>query len=241
MSLTKEIFNKLNEAAEVKKPYGDKPQEGKNEKLTKGKGASIPKGKADNKIKGEPLKNDNKEAAPIYTSDTEKLADKIDDTNHSDKGKVAKASGKRAERAIKYPFGDKPQASDSKLVKEGAEVKECDGKDCDNKLNESWMSIQTEVTNAIEKAMHDESLTDEDRAAEFLQGIVGFIYDFAEEHGLYLEPYTKFESADPELKEEKCYGCGKEIKKNGVEIGGHMYHPSCGAFLDECGSKKEAK
>ena len=45
MSLTKQILEKLNESAEVKKTYGDKPQEGKTEKLERGKKTSIPNGK----------------------------------------------------------------------------------------------------------------------------------------------------------------------------------------------------
>lgn len=124
MSITRDILQKLNESAEVKKTYGDKPQEGKKESIKKGKASKVPRGKVDNKIKAEKLQNSNSQAADIYTSDTEKLMDKIDSKEQSDRGKVAKTTGTKSDKTIKFPFGDKVQASDSKLIKESAILKE---------------------------------------------------------------------------------------------------------------------
>lgn len=122
MSLTKSIFEKLNESDNVKKPYGDKPEEGKKEKLESGKKSSIPKGKTENKFKVEKLNNVNKQAAPAYKNDTDKVMDKIESTEHSDKGEIAKQNTKKAERSIKFPYGDKVQPSDSKLIKEAESI-----------------------------------------------------------------------------------------------------------------------
>lgn len=124
MSLTRQIFEKLNESAEVKKTYGDKPQEGKTEKLERGKKTSIPNGKASNKVKANKLQNVNNQAADAYANDTDKVMDKVDSKEQSDKGKVAKATGTKSDKKVKFPFGDKPQKSDSKLIKESDELKE---------------------------------------------------------------------------------------------------------------------
>ena len=121
MRLTESIFRNIKEAESVKKPYGDKPQEGKKEKLERGKGKAVPKGKADNKFKVEKLENKNSQAAEIYPNDTAKYADKVDDKSHGDKGKIAKQNTKKASTTINKPFGDKIQASDSKLIKESVE------------------------------------------------------------------------------------------------------------------------
>lgn len=117
-SITRSIFKRLNESESVKKPYGDKPQEGKKERLERLKKASIPKGKTENKFKVEKLNNVNKQAAPAYKNDTDKVMDKINSTEHSDKGEIAKQNTKKADRKIKFPYGDKVQPSNSKLVKE---------------------------------------------------------------------------------------------------------------------------
>ena len=116
--ITSEIFKRLNESEAVKKTYGDKPQDGKTEKLQSGKTASIPKRKDLGKIKVTKLKNDNKQAADAYANDTDKVMDKIDSKEQSDKGKIAKTNSVKAERTIKFPYGDKAQKSDSKLIKE---------------------------------------------------------------------------------------------------------------------------
>ena len=118
--ITRSIFKRLNESESVKKPYGDKPQEGKKEKLERIKKASIPKSKDTPKYKVEKLNNVNKQALPAYKNDTDKYMDNVDKTEHSDKGKIANRNTKKAERKIKFPYGDKVQKSDSKLVKESA-------------------------------------------------------------------------------------------------------------------------
>ena len=208
MSITRSIFKNLNEAESVKKTYGDKPQEGKTEKLQRGKVASIPKGKAEGKFKVEKLQNVNKEAGEIYANDTDKLMDKIDSKEQSDKGKVAKTTGTKADRTIKYPFGDKVDTpSDNKLIKESEEVAECDGANCEKKpLKESWISAQTMVEETIEEALHDEDLEDKDQAASFLEGIIEFVRGFADEHGIALAAEYYGECA----KVEEC--SGKECK-----------------------------
>ena len=233
MSITRDIYKNLNEAEAVKKPYGDKPQEGKTEKTRNGKGKAIPSGKTDNKVKADKLDNVNSQAADIYPNDTEKNMDKVDSKEQSDKGKAAKTGGTKSDKTIKFPFGDKVQASDSKLIKEGDELE-----DCGEKLTEGWMDCQNKVENTIEEVLHDEVFTDTDKVAQFLEGIILFIKDFADEHDVALDVNIINESAK---NDGECYACGKIIKRNGVEIGGHMYHPSCGAFLDECGEpcKKE--
>lgn len=145
MKLTESIFRNIKESESVKKPYGDKPQEGKKEKLEKGKRTSVPKGKADNKFKVEKLQNVNSQAADIYPNDTAKNVDRIGSKEHSDKGKIAKQNTTKASSTVNKPFGDKIQASDSKLIKEGANCdgegcNECDKpvEECDEKLTEEF-------------------------------------------------------------------------------------------------------
>ena len=133
MSVVNDIFKRLNESEKiVKKPYGDKPQDGKSEKLTRGKKVSVPKGKPENKYKVEKLKSVNSQAGEIFASDTDKVMNRIGSKEQSDKGKIAKANTTKAERKIKFPYGDKVQKSDSKLIKESDE-KECVGEDECNK------------------------------------------------------------------------------------------------------------
>lgn len=127
MSLVSNIFKNLNESAEVKKPYGDKPEEGKKESLAKGKKKSVPKGaKVDNKkVPVEKEKNVNKQAKDIYVNDTSKYEDNKDDSKHNDKGDIAKKNTKKATTVVKFPYGQKVEKASTKLVKEEAEVKEC--------------------------------------------------------------------------------------------------------------------
>lgn len=178
MSLTKQIFEKLNESAEVKKTYGDKPQEGKTEKLERGKKTSIPNGKADNKVKANKLQNVNNQAADAYANDTDKVMDKVDSKEQSDKGKVAKATVTKSDKKVKFPFGDKPQKSDSKLIKEGASCEDC--KECDKKLKEdydngSWMKHQTAIENELEAAKEE---MEEDAFLDFIDGVINLCQNY---------------------------------------------------------------
>ena len=132
MSLVSNIFKNLNESAEVKKPYGDKPEEGKKESLAKGKKKSAPKGKKeDNKeVPVEKVQNVNKQAEDVYVNDTSKYEDNKDDPKHNDKGDIAKKNTKKATTVVKFPYGKKVEKASTKLVKEEAEVKEC-GPECE--------------------------------------------------------------------------------------------------------------
>lgn len=200
--VTRSIFKKLNESTEVKKTYGDKPQEGKSEKLQRGKTASIPKGKPEGKFKVEKLTNVNKEAGEIYANDTDKLMDKIDSKEQSDKGKVAKTTGTKADKSVKFPYGDKVEQSDSKLIKESEEVAECDGADCDKKElkedydNGTWKKHQDAIENEIDAAKED---MDADAFADFCDGIINYCQNSTGD-------LDQFESA----KVEECNG--KECK-----------------------------
>lgn len=201
--VTRSIFKKLNESTEVKKTYGDKPQEGKSEKLQRGKTASIPKGKPEGKFKVEKLTNVNKEAGEIYANDTDKLMDKIDSKEQSDKGKVAKTTGTKADKSVKFPYGDKVDTpSDNKLIKESEDVKECDGANCDKKElkedydNGSWMKHQTAIENELEAAKEE---MDEDAFLDFIDGVINLCQN-------YNGQLDQFECA----KVEECNG--KECK-----------------------------
>ena len=212
--LTRSILERLNEAEAVKKPYGDKPEEGKKEKLERGKKASIPKGKTDNKVKAEKLQNVNKEAPDAYANDTERVMSKADDKNHSDKGKVAKTTGKKADRTIKYPFGDKPEASDSKLVKESAEVEECDGQGCEEKKEEcdkplkedydngTWQKHQEAIENEMEAAKAD---MDEGAFEDFCDGVINLVKNYTGE-------FDQFEG-DKVAECDKVVECDKADKE----------------------------
>lgn len=172
MSITRDILQKLNESAEVKKTYGDKPQEGKKESIKKGKASKVPRGKVDNKIKAEKLQNSNSQAADIYTNDTEKLMDKIDSKEQSDKGKVAKTTGTKSDKTIKFPFGDKVQASDSKLIKEGKDFEDCKDKITEDYDNGTWMKYQHMIEGTLESAKED---MDEDAFLDFLSAVYNII------------------------------------------------------------------
>lgn len=145
MSIVKEIFKNLNESVEVKKPYGDKPEEGKKEKLQKGNRVNVPKAKGNfEKYRARKLEAKNKNAETIYANDTDKVMDKIDSNVHSDKGTIAKVNTKKADRKVKFPFGDKVQKSDSKLIKE------CDGAECEKKeLKEDAYSVGAGILKEI--------------------------------------------------------------------------------------------
>lgn len=182
MSITRSIFKNLNEAEAVKKTYGDKPQEGKAEKLQRGKVASIPKERAEGKFKVEKLQNVNKEAGEIYANDTDKLMDKIDSNEQSDKGKVATPTGVKSDKTIKYPFGDKVEQSDSKLIKESKEVTECDGKDCEKKElkedydNGTWKRHQDAIEAELEAARED---MEEDAFNDFIDGVINLCQNYS--------------------------------------------------------------
>lgn len=181
MSIYNDFMNKLNESENVKKTYGDKPQEGKTEKLTKGKSASIPKGKGNiEKYKARKLEKTNAQAGDIYVSDTDKVIEKIDSTEHSDKGTAAKLGTRKSDKAIKYPFGDKPGKSDSKLIKESKEVKECAGKDCAKpELKEynstNWLKHQNAIENELEAAKED---MDAEAFLDFLDGVINLCQNY---------------------------------------------------------------
>lgn len=227
MSITRIIFDKLNEAEAVKKPYGDKPEEGKAEKVSKGKHKALPKGKLP-AYKADKLTNVNSQADDVYANDTDKLMDNIDSKEQSDKGKVAKITGTKSDKTIKFPFGDKVEQSDSKLIKENEELEACGDKLTEDYDNGTWMKYQHMIEGTLESAKED---MDEDAFQDFCEGVINLVQN-------YTGDLDQFESAKP--NDDECYACGKVIKRNGVEIGGHMYHPSCGAFLDEC-DKKDAE
>lgn len=180
MSITREIFNRLNESESIKKPYGEKPEEGKKQPIPKNSSKKVPTGKAVNIAKPSKLNKTNPQAADIYANDTDKLMDNIDSKNQSDKGKIAKTNTKKSDKTVKFPFGDKVQQSDSKLIKEGSDV-----------LKEGWYEAQKTVTDSIEKALQEiaSSYPDEveDRQSEFLQGVIGIVRDYADDYGLFLD------------------------------------------------------
>lgn len=178
MSITRDIFQKLNESAEVKKTYGDKPQEGKKESIKKGKVSKVPRGKVDNKIKAEKLQNSNSQAADIYTNDTEKLMDKIDSKEQSDKGKVAKTTGTKSGKTIKFPFGDKVQASDGKLIKEGKDFEDCKDKITEDYDNGTWMKYQHMIEGTLESAKED---MDENAFQDFCEGVINLVQNYTGE------------------------------------------------------------
>ena len=194
MSLVSNIFKNLNESAEVKKPYGDKPEEGKRESLAKGKKKSVPKGKkVDNKkVPVEKVQNVNKQAKDVYVNDTSKYEDNKDDTKHNDKGEIAKKNTRKATTVIKFPYGQKVEKASTKLVKEGEEVlKEERG---------SWVQIQNDVIRRIENAVMEleEAYPEEkeDRVSEFLTGLCDMIKEIAEEHGYYVDLYEGCKKED---------------------------------------------
>lgn len=193
MSITRDIFQKLNESAEVKKTYGDKPQEGKKESIKKVKSSKVPRGKVDNKIKAEKLQNSNSQAADIYTNDTERLMDKIDSKEQSDKGKVAKTTGTKSDKTIKFPFGDKVQASDSKLIKEGKDFEDCKDKITEDYDNGTWMKYQHMIEGTLESAKED---MDEDAFQDFCEGVINLVQN-------YTGDLNQFECAKPCKKEDK--------------------------------------
>lgn len=121
MSITRTIFEKLNESteSEVKKTFGDKPEEGSVIKSER-HNVSVPKTLVNSKeFKSNKLENNNKQAGTVYANDTEKYMDIIDNKVQSDKGEIAKQTAKKSDKTVKFPYGNKVQASDSKLIKEG--------------------------------------------------------------------------------------------------------------------------
>lgn len=145
-----DIINKLNEAEEVKKPYGNTPQERGKEKLERGKVASLPKKEIGGSLapsKFYKLKKNNAKAADIYTNDTDKVLDEVEDKNIG-KGiinnKATLTRKAKLKKIVKY--GDKPQpAINNKLIKESAEGEEDYNRSCAeylfdlyNKTGEPW-------------------------------------------------------------------------------------------------------
>jgi len=180
MSLYNDFIKKLNESSEVKKTYGDVPQEGKTEKLAKGKKVSIPTGKSKPKYTITKLKNVNKQATDAYVNDTDRVIDTITDKKHSDKGTAAKVNTKKAERKVKFPFGDKPEKSDSKLIKENEEVKECDKTEGFKTLKEdydngTWMKHQDAIENELMAAKEE---MDEDAFLDFIDGVINLCQNY---------------------------------------------------------------
>lgn len=196
--LTRSIFSKLNESADVKKPYGETPEEGKKETTKVKKGVKVPKGRINNKFKSEKLKNENKEAADAYANDTDKVMDNIDDKTHSDKGEAAKTTGKKSDKVIKYPFGNKPEASDSKLIKEGAECEECDKPIKEEYDNNTWMKYQHMIEGTLESAKED---MDEDAFQDFCEGVINLVQNYIGELD-QLECAHIEESNKPEREEK---------------------------------------
>lgn len=194
MSLYNDFIKNLNEGTEVKKTYGDKPQDGKTEKLTKGKSASVPKGKGNiEKYKARKLEKNNAQAADIYISDTDKVIEKIDSTEHSDKGDVAKIGTRKSDKKVKFPFGDKVQASDSKLIKEGKNFEDRKDKITEDYDNGTWMKYQHMIEGTLESAKED---MDEDAFQDFCEGVINLVQN-------YKGDLNQFECAGKKCEGEK--------------------------------------
>ena len=148
MNITTKIFQNLKESEEkVKKPYGDKPEEGKKVGTPSRKKAAVPRAKGNvEKFKARKMENRNKQAADIYPSDTDKVMDNIDSKKQSDKGKIAARNTRKATREVRKPYGDKVQPSNSKLVKESAQRREAARK---RKLRE-WVKLRARKNNLRE-------------------------------------------------------------------------------------------
>ena len=71
-------------------------------------------------------------------------------------------------------------------------------------LNESWMTSQIAVLNALDDALRkDEELQDKDRASEFLEGIINWIKDYAKDNDLYLDENNFMDSEEFPKDEDK--------------------------------------
>ena len=190
MSLVSNIFKNLNESAEaVKKPYGDTPQEGKKESLAKGKKKSVPKGKKeDNKeVPVEKEKNVNKQAEDIYVNDTSKYEDNKDDPKHTDKGEIAKKNTRKAVTKVKFPYGDKVQKSDSKLVKEEVEV------EAEKKTNECGPEVEPGQQELKEDGNYS-------YGAGLLKQIYNQYVELGMEDEFFEDCYNRMNISEPELQ-----------------------------------------
>lgn len=195
--ITNSIFKNLKEAEkkEVKKPYGDKPEEGKKIAAPSRKKASVPKAKGNiEKYKALKLQNNNKQAADIYASDTDKVMDKIDSKEQSDKGKIAKQNTTKASREIKKPYGDKIQPSTSKLVKEAIA----------NKKRRAALKESMKHRANARKLKENKALK-EDGNYSYGSGLLKEIYKqyvgFGMEDEFFEDCYNKMDISEEELKE----------------------------------------
>lgn len=230
MDITSQIFKNLKEAEGVKKPYGDKPEEGRKLNLKNKKKVSVPKGKGLEKYKARKFQQvGNKQAAEIYPSDTDKLYDNIDKTNHNDKGEIAKQNTKKASRTVNKPFGDKIQQSTSKLIKESIEkktLKEVDISDY------AWIVEQVEgamnpVFNAIDSKFGTEMGYDSDFCTSLCEDIEEQLEEWIDDNSESEEDEDDEdydESAKPKaLKEDGSYSYGagllREIYNQYVSLG----------------------
>ena len=108
MTLMSSIIKNLNESAEVKKTFGDTPEEGKEIRLVKGKKVSVPKTKNTSKsFKSIKLDNRNKQAADVFVSDTDKVLDQqADKKTGTGKGVLPKGKAKIYTDKVEKPFGE---------------------------------------------------------------------------------------------------------------------------------------
>lgn len=71
-------------------------------------------------LESDKLQNVNNQAGDVYANDTDKVMDNINSKKQSDKGTMIKTSKTKSSDKVKFPFDDKPEKSDSKLIKESA-------------------------------------------------------------------------------------------------------------------------
>lgn len=240
MNLTRQIFENLNESEkrvnkrkslslkeekEVKKPYGEAPEEGKAEsKETVSTGVKVGK-EVKNTSKVKPLENKNKEAGEVYANDTDKYNDNIDDKEHTDKGDIAKENSKKADSTVKVPYGDKVETpSDNKLIKENEELEECgdkeitegencEGSECKETLNEGSYSYAGGLLKEIYNQYASDGMED-----AFFEDCVNRMDISVDE----LEKWHNLDECDKQVKEcdstvEECAGSECEDKKEKSE------------------------
>ena len=96
----------------------------------------------------EALKSVNKNAAKIYTNDTDKVKEEIIDNKSKNGGKTTVKTTKK-DRKIQFPYGKKPEVpsnnkvaktSDQNVVKEGASCKEL--KEGFEHINDVWSYLE---------------------------------------------------------------------------------------------------
>lgn len=138
----------------------------------------------------EALKSVNKNAAKIYTNDTDKVKEEIIENKSKDGGKTTVKTTKK-DRKIQFPYGKKPEVpsdnkvaktSDQNVVKEGANcetckecgkaVCECNSKDLKEEYDSgTWKKHQDAIENEIDAAKED---MDADAFADFCDGIINY-------------------------------------------------------------------